>query len=456
VESSEPGDSAWEPLAVPLERALHGDAAQARSLLPDFLQVFQAEPLLFVPLAEGGHPRQVLRARLALAMVQTLLERLPRLGLVRETYHLVKTARAMERNAPPERKMVTEFDRLFQIALPGVVAAVLRALQAAPGDTEPTELLRRVVDSFLGLWIAHSQTLRLSALESVGEDADWQPLRDFITRYGGDLFTAQFLTLANLRGVLHRGLAPFLDGLIADADPNHPPAIVEDLQSDRLPRAAAVRHLQTVLQAVIENYEEYRDYNTTTTQSDYGENLHQFLDLLRVKVAYERYAWRMRPLVLAHEVLCRHGEAGAAERWRQSVAGFTHRLASDLLADLGRREQESGIRLRTVRDRLEERFRQPLLVDQLCAAVAPALREAAETGGVAGPAFRALEGLLAAFTASPSGVGLDVPHWLRRLEAEVQRQWAEAGRPGRAEATAALTPEELRRQLEQWDRPLGE
>jgi hypothetical protein len=450
----------WESAAVPLERALrHGDAAAVRAQLPGFLEVFQNEPLLFVPLAEGGHPRQVLRARLALAMVQTLLERLPRLGLIRETYHLVKTARAMERNSPSERKLVTEFDRLFQIALPGVVAAVLRALRADPGGGEPTELLRRVVDSFLALWIAHSQTLRLSVLEpGTTGDEDWQALRDFIGRYGGDLFTAQFLTLANLRGVLHRGLDAYLDSLAADADPNHPPAVVEDLLSGRLPRGQAVRHLQTVLQAVIENYEEYRDYNTTTTQSDYGENLYQFLDLLRVKAAYERYAWRMRPLVLAHEVLCRHGESQAAERWRENMASFTLGLSNDLLAELGRREEEYGIRLRTVRDRLEERFRQPLLVDRLCAAVAPALREAAETGGAAGPAFRALEGQLAEFTANPTGVGLDVPHWLRRLEAEVERLRAadRSGRPERPETGSALTVEDLRRQLDEWDRPLGE
>ena len=73
-----------------------------------------------------------------------------------------------------------------------------------------------------------------------------------------------------------------------------------------------MRRLELVLQAVVENYEEYKDYNTTTTQSDYGENLHVLLDFLRLKAGYERHAWQFRPLVLAHEVLARHGRAAAA------------------------------------------------------------------------------------------------------------------------------------------------
>src|SRR5207244_10332897 len=47
-----------------------------------------------------------------------------------------------------------------------------------------------------------------------------------------------------------------------------------------LPRSDAVRRLELVLRVVVENYEEYKDYNATTSQSDYGENLHVLLDFL--------------------------------------------------------------------------------------------------------------------------------------------------------------------------------
>ena len=49
----------------------------------------------------------------------------------------------------------------------------------------------------------------------------------------------------------------------------------------------AVRLLQVVLEAVVENYEEYKDYNASAAQSDYGENLYALLDFLRLKAAYE-------------------------------------------------------------------------------------------------------------------------------------------------------------------------
>ena len=61
--------------------------------------------------------------------------------------------------------------------------------------------------------------------------------------------------------------------------------LIDDLDG-RLPRAKAEQQLQMVLQAIVENYEEYKDYNNTTPQSDYGENLHALLDFLRLKAAY--------------------------------------------------------------------------------------------------------------------------------------------------------------------------
>src|SRR5205807_9871351 len=103
--------------------------------------------------------------------------------------------------------------------------------------------------------------------------------------------------------------------------PLHPVRLVEDL--DRIGRDLAVRRLEIVLRAVVENYEEYKDYNTTTTQSDYGENLHVLLEFLRLKFVYERRAWQFRPLVLAHEVLARLGRTSAAVRWEQQLAQLT-------------------------------------------------------------------------------------------------------------------------------------
>jgi len=211
----------------------------------------------------------------------------------------------------------------------------------------------------------------------------------------------------------------------------------------------------------VENYEEYRDYNTTTTQSDYGENLHVLLEFLRVKVAYDRHAWQFRPRVLGHEVLARRGRAAAAVLWEQALTQMTRELARHHLDQLGRLEQARGIRLGTVGDRLNERFVKPLALDRLCALIEPAMREArrGEPGAAELTAFARLRQELHGFTDKPVGVGLDVPFWLRRLEMEVHRvQATQTTLAVLAEGffripRRPLPFEEIQRQLRDWDRP---
>ena len=179
--------------------------------------------------------------------------------------------------------------------------------------------------AFLALWIEHSRAVQISSVEGLGDEAEWERLRAFVRRYGSDLFHARFMTLANLRGVLHRGVGAYLDYLGQDADPLRPVRLVADLDRT-LPRAEAVRRLEFILRVVVENYEEYKDYNSTTSQSDYGENLHVLLDFLQIKGDYERHAWEFRPLILAHEVLARRGRA-AAVLWERSLTHLTGGLA---------------------------------------------------------------------------------------------------------------------------------
>jgi hypothetical protein len=211
-----------------------------------------------------------------------------------------------------------------------------------------------------------------------------------------------------------------------------------------------------VLQALVEHYDEYRDYNTTTTQSDYGENIHILLDFLRLKVKYDRAAWRMRPVALAHEVLCRRGQDVLAARWRESIQARTKRLADELLDELGKREARYAVRLRTVRDRLEERFLLPLEIDRAAAQVGPAAAAARVGEAEENPAFVRLLVAMSPLRDTVSGVGLEVPAWVRRLE-EALRQSRDPDADGEGEGVAApLDFAELKRQLQDWDRPLGE
>jgi hypothetical protein len=213
-----------------------------------------------------------------------------------------------------------------------------------------------------------------------------------------------------------------------------------------------------VLQALVEHYDEYRDYNTTTTQSDYGENIHILLDFLRLKVKYDRVAWRLRPLALAHEVFCRRGQDAIGARWREFIASKTRGVADELLDELTTREVQYGVKLRTIRDRLEERFLLPLEIDRAAAQVAPAAA-ASRAGEVEGnQAFARLLGAVSSLAANPSGVGLDVPVWVRRLEESLResRQWCATNSVADRDPSAGLDFAELKRQLSEWDKPLSE
>ncbi len=432
-------------------------------MLPEFLARFRGEPLLFTALADGGSPRPILRARIAQTILRALSAHLPLLGLLRETYQLLKAAREMEQARPPEGRGVSEFNHLFQAAFGSVVEAVVESAASwEPARREGralVDLLETLTGPFLALWVEHSRSLQLSGLEAIRTESQLRALHDFIRTYGGDLFHARFMTLGNLRGILHRGVGAWLDHLAAEPDPLHPVRLADALEEGAVRRDEAVGLLQVVLQAAVENYEEYKDYNTTTTLSDYGENLHVLLDFLRLKASYERYAWQFRPLVLAHEVLARKGWAEAAVLWQEAFAEATHEVAARHLEELARLERQHGVRLNTVGDRLREQFVKPLAVDRLCALIGPAMAEARQPGER--PSFARLEEELKAHTASPTGVGLDVPHWLRRLGEEVQRvrasqtQLAELAGDVYQLPQAVLSYEDLQRQMEDWEKPLG-
>ncbi len=448
----------WGLPALALERAIQARDPQAvRAALPAFLKQFRREPLLFTALSDGGDPRTILRVRLAQALLRALATVLPRLGLLRETYQLLTTALRMESVRPPQGRGVTEFNELFQTAFRGAVECVVDSAAnwdpAVGGDAPLVDLLDGLTTPFVGLWIKHARSLGLSVLESLNSSADWDALRAFITTYGRDLFDARFLTPANLRGILHRGIPEWLEELRENPDPLKPLRLLDELDT-RISRDDAAARLRVIFQAILEHYEEYKDYNATTTQSDYGDNLHVLFDFLRLKVSYQRHAWYVQPRVMVHDALARKGRTGAALEWEESFAELTREAAAQHLEELARLEREHRIRLSTVADRLQERFIKPLALDRLCALVEPSMREArAEAAG----SFERLQGELGPLAATPTGAGLDVPAWLRRLEAEVQRARAATGAVFvLAESLfrvsqVSVTYDEVRRQVQGWE-----
>ena len=463
----------WEAEAIRLERAILTQKPEVvRAGLIAFIKLFRAEPMLVCPPSEGGPPGPAIRAQVAQQMMESLLARLPRLGLLRETFHLAKLTRQMERNDVPEGRRVSSFDQLFRTAVTGTVDAILASAREWSSDANEegplAASLKQISEAYQKLWLEHSQTLRLSSLEAVLDQSDWSELRDFVKTYGGDLFTVRFLTMSNLRGVLGVGAKEWLEKESEETELEPRPKLLDVWEAGRLDKNRIARQFETAVAALLEHYDEYRDYNTTTTQSDYGENLFILLDFLRLKVAYDRYAWRLRPLILAHEVLCKRGYDRLASKWREFVAERTTRLADELLTDLGLREAEHGMKLRTVRDRLEERFVQPLKIDQAGARVARAAAARRDDQPEDNPAFLGLLAAIQPLAQQPVGVGLDVPAWVRRLEDELRQvklmepdeDEAETFNPGGEDypfpPSRPLDLAEFRKQIREWDVPLNE
>ena len=207
-----------DPLTRLWHAVLASDEAAARRAWAPFLAAVRPQPLLYVRLAKGGEPEKIASVRSLQQIFRELLRRLPRLGMLRESCQLIQTARAMERDHPMGPGAVTEFDRLFEIGFKAIVEMVVESSSRWPRGRSSSEAaeesanadlidcLQQVTESLLPQWGSHSHTLRLSVLEKVSAESDWNELVAFVERYGSDLFTQSFFGFGNLRAILHEGV----------------------------------------------------------------------------------------------------------------------------------------------------------------------------------------------------------------------------------------------------------
>jgi hypothetical protein len=457
-----------------------GDAAAARQHLAVVRSGLVGKHVLYVPLSRGGLPGRIVAARGRERLLERLASCLPRLGLVAETAEVVQLAKSLEATRPRSSNAaqrgaasVSEFDRVFEAATRSLVERIVVTASAAdtggvaPTDTIVTERilegLSTLVPRLLDTWTTHARQLRLSVLERVRDEASFNAVREFVERYGPGLFTQQLLSPPSLRGILRGGVRRFLEQLVdraagepADLDqadgtapPRQPARLIEDLSSGVLPMKQAAARLRLILEAVAENHAEYRDWNSTTTQSDRGEFLHVLLDFLRIKAEHERIAWTLRPVSMAHRVLTRRGAVAAAGAWRGRMQSETEDTSATLAARLAELESQWGVRLASVSDRVRRPFTLALEQDELESLVDPAVEELF-TGAPAG-AGRRLEDRAESFLGVASGSGVEVPAWLDRLGETVERslERADAGRsPGRA---AGRLPEAVPWKPMPWD-----
>lgn len=456
----------WEARFIEVVQSLrNGDRERLVELAPRLRALLNEQPILYVPLAKGGRPRDIVAAQSVQSAVSLLLQTLPRAGLPGEACRLVGVVQHMERHRPNGEGAVTEFDRMFQLGFDACANSLIDSVEvgvrrphSVEEEAQSSELfegLQLLTEGLLRRWNIHARSLRLSSLEKASEKKRWEALSDFIRNYGHDLFTPKFLNLGNLRAVLYQRVEDWLGRLQEEDDADPRLKLIDDLDV-KIAKTEAAELLSIIIETLIENYAEFKDYNSTTTQSDHGELLYVLLDFLRLRTAYERFAWNLRPVLMVHETLVRRHKNATAELWRRALTDRTQEAADWHLNQLRELMRKHGVRLPTVADRLSERFVRPLAVDRLKALIRPAVTELQEDQPPT--AFSLLEQELREFTEHPTGAGLDVPAWLSALEEEVRRVLSKLNRRAAEPATLAdriprTTPdwEELLAQLRSWD-----
>jgi len=422
----EPLSELIDPESVQILReVLAGNPDGVRQRWDSFLATLEPRPLLYIPHSRGGKPRQIVSTRCLQHLLHDLLSWLPQLGLISETCQLLEVGQRMESEHPVGA--VTEFDRLFESGYKAIVRSMIVSAEAwdKQQSTDATQhadhllidALQKLTEQQLDLWLQHSRSLRLSVVERLIESPLWNRFVEFVERYGSDLFDQRLMSsLGNLRGILHQGVDIWVDSLEEQAADDHLDLqLIKELDSV-WPREEAIELLTLAIEAVAENYQVYRDYNTTTTQSDHGELLYTLIDFLRLRAAYDRVAWNLKPVVWAHETLIRHRRLLAAEMWCQAFAERTTDAADDYQAQLEKLGEKYGMRLATISERVGERFVRPLLIDRVRALVEPAF---SAEGSERQEAFAALELEINSLAEEPSGAGLDLPDWLAAMEDEV-------------------------------------
>ncbi len=424
IQDSEEPSNAKSPLVNTLAGFVMQNPEHIADSFDELVDYFENQPILYVPLTRGGDPRSIVDVRLVQSNMLELLQTLPRIGMFTETWVLTQTVLRMEQKHPVALGAVTEFDELFKIAYTSMVEALVDATNGeAGGNREEREedlfsCQKLLTESMLQLWLEHSKTLRLSVLEKVHDKARWLALVDFVKKYGDGLLTQYFLHLGNVRAILHQGVEHWIEQ-VENSGETMELKLFEDIESGAISRPSVVSHLTMVLESVMENFTEYRDYNTTTTQSDHGDKIYILLDFLRLRSGYDRVRWKMKPIIWAHKILVDKKQNNVARMWRRELNSKISPKADRYVEELQDLRKRYSIQLESVGRRIEGRFESQVQIDRLIALVKPAVAKPRTRESL--KAFDLLQQESQAFCRTTTGVGIELPPWLAALEQEVEQ-----------------------------------
>lgn len=410
-----------------LRAILSNNPDRVREDFPSFLESLQKRPLLYVPFEHGGQPSGILKARTLQAIIRLMLSQLPRLGLLEETFRLLQTAYRMERGSRPLGQAVTEFDRLFRIGLASSVEAILHASARWKSETARQRRtvfrrIQRLLDAYNNLWAIHSSSMRLSVVEELHDEERASEVRDFIENYGEDLFHTRMLTLGNARAIVHHGADSLLDELKSTLALQKDVRILDDIDSGKLDRDEATDLMEFVYESVVDNFDRFLEYNTTTTHSDYGNRLYCLLDFLRLESLYERFNWNNIPYQIAHESAVRFGADEVAADLESELRDATREVSGSLLDELLELETEYGVQLPTLHDHVNERIVGTLAVNRMKARMSRCSSHLSEISEEEAEAnFHLLRAEIADYMEDRLGSGIEPPEWMQQLAREFEK-----------------------------------
>ena len=393
--------------------------------LQQLLKALRGKHLIHIAIHRGGSCRQSVTAHTAHAFLRTLVWHLPRLGQVGSACRLLETLRRREGRAMGRAHTISHFNRLFELACRSIFETTARAA-AASNEYTAQELCQKievVAETLLISWVRYSRSLRLSVVERFMSRPDWDQARQFIEKYGHDLFTKDKLDLGVLRGILYQGSQTWFAQISKNVPEEDLPTVLREIKNPEELRAVS-RTMNGILEALAENFDEYTEFHATTSKADRGELTYVLLDFLRLRCEYRRVAWNLWPFVLAHSAIVNQGLEQVASLWEKKLADRVRERADHFLARLNAMEDKYSVALPSIREAIREQFVHPMQINYLLGdtrtAMDPAHKDVAE------PAFTRLELACEKLISNVTGAHRTMPEWLDRMARLVQPSDAHA------------------------------
>ncbi len=390
-----------------------------------FRKVVRHFSTCYKPLEKGGSPRHMVSARVGVQLLGRLLALLARRGHLRKVILLLQELLVAEKSRPSVGGEVSQLASLFLVATEALARAVVISSQAWPTEQASRQkqqhLLQVVLTALQRRWEQYAGRTLLSPVERICLNAEvLEEICEFIRTFGRDLFKQAFLNYANLLSISHMGAVRYIRQMLDRAGEAPLPAVFEKVREGEIPLDEVAAALTAVVEPILTYYTHYIEYNSSTTESDRGENLHLLLRHLLVVACVDRIIWTHELHLHTYRTLLRLDEPELAEHVGQLFAASIRPDLDSLAFWYREAEKLTGVQLATVRRAVTQADVYPLRLEQL-RYWARRLAEA-QTPEVSAQAAKAIEDLAEQFLAEPQETGFEEPEWFDIIRQEFRRQ----------------------------------